>query len=151
MPRMDDDESTEIEQAALRLLACREHSRGELRRKLRPRSSDPGLLERVLDALEEQHALSDERFVEQYAESRRRKGFGPLRIRRELGEKGVDKDLVESWLQRNDQDWWEQLQRVACSKFGEGQPADFKERARRARFLEYRGFPPEQIRRFLWP
>lgn len=148
---MRDSESREIEQAALRLLAGREHSRAELRRKLMPRAGDPGLLDRVLDALEAQHALSDARFVEQYIEARRRKGFGPLRIRMELGERGVAGELVDASLDEQDPDWWERLQTLARNKFGAAEAADFKERAKRARFLEYRGFPAEQIRRFLWP
>ena len=148
---MDDSASREIEQAALRLLAGREHSRSELRRKLMSRAGDPSLLEQVLDALEAQHALSDVRFVEQYIDARRRKGFGPLRIRAELGERGVSGDLVETYLDEQDPVWWEQMRSVAKGKFGATEPVDMKERARRARFLEYRGFAAAQIRRFLWP
>ena len=139
-----------LEQAALRLLAGREHSRAELLRKLSPRTGEPALLEQVLDALERQGALSDARFVESYIDSRRRRGFGPRRIRRELGEKGVDRTLVGQLLDETDPDWDRALAEAARRKYGDRPPGDFRERARRARFLEYRGFAPERIRALLW-
>ena len=146
---MRNSERREVEQAALRLLACREHSRAELRRKLRIWTADEGLLEGVLDALEAKHALSEQRFVQTYIESRKRKGFGPVRIRMELREKGVDSNLVSDWLDENDPGWAEVLKQAARRKFGYEPPSDFRERAKQARFLEYRGFSPEWIRQFL--
>ena len=148
---MVDKRAQEVEQVALRLLAGREYSREELRRRLALRTSDGDLLDRLLDALEAQQLLSDARFAEQYIESRRRKGFGPIRIRSELAERGIDAELIASSLDERDPIWWKQLQAVANGKFGTGQSAEFKEQAKRARFLEYRGFSPAQIRRFLWP
>ena len=103
----------------------------------------------VLDVLETQHALSEQRFVQTYIESRKRKGFGPVRIRMELREKGVDSNLVSDWLDENDPDWDEVLIQAARRKFGSVPPSDFRERGKRARFLEYRGFSPERIRQFL--
>ena len=140
-----------LEQAALRLLAGREHSRAELRRKLAAREGAESLLDQVLDALEERGDLSDARFVESYIDSRRRRGFGPRRIRQELQEKGVSRDLIGDWLDEDDPAWDQALSEAARRKYGDRPPADFRERARRARFLEYRGFPPERIRALLWP
>jgi regulatory protein len=144
-----DAQMREIEQAALRLLASREHTRAELYRKLRSRAADEGLLERVLDALEAQRALSDQRFVETYIASRRRKGFGPVRIRMELREKGVANSLTSDWLDENDPEWDEVLKQTAQRKFGPTPPADLRELSKRTRFLEYRGFSPERIRLLL--
>ncbi len=133
----------------MRLLVVREHSRAELRRKLYSRVEDIARLDPVLDGLESRGYLSDERFTEQYVASRKRKGFGPTRIRLELRERGIESDLVESWLDERDEEWLQLLEEVSCRKFGSEQPVDFKERVKRARFLEYRGFPPEMIRRIL--
>lgn len=140
----------ELEQAALRLLAGREHTRAELRRKLSRRSDDPELLERVLDRLEAQDALSDRRFVESYIDARRRRGFGPRRVRQELQEKGAARQLVQAWLDEADPAWDEALAEAARRKYGDRPAEDFNERAKRARFLEYRGFAPERIRALLW-
>jgi regulatory protein len=140
-----------VEQAALRLLACREHFRAELRRKLTCRTCNPALIEPVLDTLEARNALSDRRFVEGYIESRVGRGFGPLRIRAELLEKGLDSDLVSRCLDAQDFHWEALLRETAARKFGPGPAAGRHEQAVRARFLEYRGYYPAHIRRYLWP
>jgi len=140
----------EIEQAAVRLLASREHTLVELRRKLAAKVQDGELLEQVLAGLQAQRLQSDERFVEQYIESRRRKGYGPVRIRHELQQRGVDAELIEAWLDEADDGWRALVQDVCRRKFGSARPSDFKARARQARFLEYRGFPVELIREVIW-
>ncbi len=140
----------ELEQAALRLLAGREHSRLELRGKLRSRGGDPEEVERLLCQLEEQGYLNDERFLEQYVEVRTRKGFGPLRIRAELQERGLDDALISEQLQENDPDWLELMRQAARRKFGDISFGDRRQQTKVARFLEYRGFPPSLIRSLLW-
>lgn len=148
--RSELSERAELEQAAIRLLAIREHSRVELRRKLRSRCEAPTLLEQVLDGLEQQDYLSDARFVEQYVSSRKLKGFGPVRIRQELQERGVASTLADPSTDPGDSEWLILMRQCCRRKFGDSLPADFRERARRARFLEYRGFPSELIRSLLW-
>ena len=90
----------------MRLLVHREHSREELRRKLQTRFADSAEIEPVLDVLEERGYLSDERFVEEYLKSRKRKGYGPLRIKAELRDRGVGRDLITRYLIENDADWY---------------------------------------------
>lgn len=140
----------ELEQAALRLLAGREHSRLELRGKLLSRGGDPEDAERLLDQLEAQGYLSDKRFLEQYVEVRIRRGFGPLRIRAELQERGLDDTLINEQLREGDIHWSEQMRDVARRKFGDIASDDRKQQTKIARFLEYRGFPPSLIRSLLW-
>jgi regulatory protein len=138
-----------IRHQALRLLAGREHSQVELERKLLARGYAAADLTGVLDALAKTGLLSDVRMAEAYVAGRLRKGFGPLRLRQELRERGLDNDLIDPCLDLSPSDWLEQMARVAAKKFGPGQATERKELARRARFLEYRGFPPELIGRFL--
>ncbi|WP_172838858.1 regulatory protein RecX [Solemya velesiana gill symbiont] len=134
----------------MRLLASREHTRAELKRKLGARAGDPELLDQVLNGLESQRLQSDSRFVEQYVESRKRKGYGPLRIRQELQQKGVSGDLVDEWLDERDAEWRDLLRDAEGRKYGASPVEEYKEKAKRARFLEYRGFPTDMIRDFLW-
>ncbi|MCW8847229.1 MAG: recombination regulator RecX, partial [Sedimenticola sp.] len=89
---------SELEQAAIRLLTNREHSRLELSRKLQSRCDDRNLLSEVLDDLERSGYLSDDRFTELYVNYRKQKGFGPIRIRQELQERGISTDLIYAWL-----------------------------------------------------
>ncbi len=134
----------------MRLLAGREHSRSELRSKLCARAFDPDSVDAVLDGLVASGLLSDARFAEQFVMSRRRRGLGPIRIRAELLQRGVDLPLIARWLDEDAEGWLDQLREVYHEKFGSTYSQDPQEIARRARFLQYRGFHREQVRRFLW-
>ncbi len=132
----------------MRLLTIREHSRTELRRKLCARSYPDNAVDQVLDELIYRRLLSDERFTEQYLASRQQRGFGPVRIRGELHERGVNSELISCYLKEHDECWMETLQLTHDKKFGTELPDSIKEKARRVRFLGYRGFTGEQIKRF---
>jgi len=105
----------------------------------------------VADALAAEGLLSDERFVEGLVRVRRSRGFGPLRIRQELQDKGAAPEMVERCVDMHSRDWLVELKRVRRKKFGERLPSSYAERARQARFLQYRGFSAEQIREALDP
>jgi regulatory protein len=143
------DPSAPIERLALKLLATREHSRRELARKLGARGFDPALVDGVMDRLIRAGALDESRLAEHYVAERSGKGFGPLRIRAELWEKGLAEDLFDPYLDALEADWPDYLAAAYERRFGPGQPVDRADYARRARFLEQRGFPPEMIRRYL--
>lgn len=135
----------------MRLLAAREHTRAELRRKLSARrEATPEAVEAVLDAFAARGLQSDARYVEQYLATRAARGYGPVRIRAELRERGVEGRLIDEWLDERDPAWGERLRAAAQKRFGAAAPADFRERARRARFLEQRGFGADLIRRALF-
>lgn len=136
----------DVRDAAIRLLARREHARRELVAKLRGRGFGAELIETVLDQLEGERLLSDARYAEVYVRSRIGSGHGPLRIRAELRERGIDEAFVERELAGQDPDWFALAARVRRRRFGDTVPEPFKERARQMRFLQYRGFDGEQIR-----
>jgi regulatory protein len=98
--------------------------------------------------LSRQRLQSDERFAEQYVNSRRQRGYGPLRIQAELREKGVDDGLIAANVDERNEGWMVCLRQVHDKKYGGTLPGNFKEQARRSRFLAYRGFAGEQIQRF---
>jgi regulatory protein len=74
-----------------------------------------------------------------------------VRIRRELQDRGVSEELVERAFEALDVDWSKAIAAVREKKFGRELPSDFKERSRQSRFLQYRGFSGEQIRRLFRP
>ena len=131
------------------LLARREHSRAELAAKLRARGADPVILETVLDALAAARLQSDTRYAEQYARQRAERGYGPLRITQELRQRGVAELQVDAALEQSGSDWTEQAAAVRIKRFGSALPQDIRDRAKQVRFLEYRGFTADQIRRVL--
>jgi regulatory protein len=127
------------------LLARREHGERELARKLAARGYAGEIVEATLADLVGQGLLSNSRYVESYVESRVQRGHGPLKIRAELRERGVDDSLIDDGLDAYAARWPELLEQVRAKKFGPARPADFTERSRQMRFLQQRGFTGEQI------
>ena len=129
----------DVQHSALTLLQRREHSVMELRRKLLQREFAADHVDAVLQSLREQGLQSDARYAECYLRSRAEKGYGPMRIRQELRQRGVNEDLIGQTLAVAEYDWSEQARKVLAKKFG--QPAeDFAEKAKQLKFLQYRGF-----------
>jgi regulatory protein len=132
---------------ALRLLCGRDHSRAELAQKLAP-SADGDTIAALLDRLEALDLLSDARFAHGYVRSRQAR-LGSRRLRMELKQKGVDEALIEAALaESTEADDTERARQVWQKKFGQA-PADAKEWARQARFLQSRGFGADIIHRIL--
>ncbi len=131
--------------AAMNLLARREHSRHELLEKL-GRRFDPDQLEAVLDRLQSDGLLSDRRFAEAYVRHRAQRGFGPVRIRQELRQRGVAAADVMQAFDENDINWLNVIAEVVTKKYGSEPASEMNDKARRQRFLHYRGFSSEQIR-----
>ena len=130
----------DIRAAAINLLARREYSRAEIWRKLSPRVEKSALLERVLDSLQEAGYQSDERFAEVFTRSRLGSGYGAMRVRQELRQKGIASELVEQALEVEEADGYTQALDACRRRFGEVPPDNPKEYARRMRFLVNRGF-----------
>jgi regulatory protein len=143
---MAEDPAVLIRRAALDLLARREHSKKELREKLARRFDDPELLDQQLDVLVEQNLQSDERFTESFVRFRSKKGQGPLRIVQELKQRGIAPDLQQLYVWEGEIDWQAVIAAVYLKKFGETGFVDCKDRAKKVRFLQYRGFDHDLIR-----
>jgi len=107
-------------------------------------------VESVLADLGRRGLVSDARMAEAYVAERLEKGFGPLRVRQELRRRGVADELIDPHLERAESEWLRRLASAHDRKFGARPAGDSKELGRRARFLEYRGFPSDLIGRFLF-
>lgn len=134
---------------AVGLLARREHSVKELATKLASRGVNSALIESVMCHLIDKRLQSDERFAEVYIRQRSLKGYGPVRIGVELRERGVDDGLISTQFHRavdeGEVDWFERAAAAYAKKYGGREIEDVKERAKRMRFLQYRGFSHEQV------
>lgn len=137
--------SRSISEVAVGLLARREHSRTELRRKLKKKGFDEDNINRVIEKLLANNLLSDERFTETYINMRRHKGYGPLRIEQELRERGVDAELAEQFLDRNNQEWRTVMRQQYSKKYGDEPAMEYADRARQAKYLQSRGFPLDWV------
>ena len=138
-----------VEVTAVRLLARREHSVEELRRKLFARGYSEPSVETVLAKLEAKRLVSDDRFVASFIHHHAQRGQGPVRIRAELRQQGIEALAIDVALDAADVDWVAQARQVHRRKFGASALRSAPERAKQARFLQYRGFSSDQIRAVL--
>ena len=134
---------------AVRLLSRREHSAFEIRNKLLKRDFDEEEITQTISELQEGGWLSDERFAEAYIRMRQLKGFGPIRISIELNERGVKESIVDDYLQAEDEGWQQTLERQYLKKYKNKSIADYNDKAKRIRFLQYRGFALDAIYRIV--
>ena len=155
---LDEDEAAQalaainpaaIRLAAMNLLARREHSRWELLRKLRRRFPDEQLLAAQLQRLADENLQSDERYAQSYAWQRSGRGYGPLRVRQEMRERGLSDDEIASAFEQVELDWFALAIDAFHKKFGEPGRVDIKEKARRCRFMQYRGFSAEHYQHLI--
>jgi regulatory protein len=138
------DTPEQLKARALRHLVRREHSRAELARKLAPHAGSPGALDEVLDLLLSKNQQSDRRYAEERVRVLSRK-YGAARIRDDLRAKGIAEDIVASVRAQGE---LERARAILERKYRV--PASTpEERARRARFLQGRGFGMEVILRLL--
>lgn len=128
------------------LLARREHSQFELRRKLKTKGYAENLIDDVLCDLTKENLQSDQRFAENYVSMRTKRGYGPLRITAELRERGIKDDIINQFTNKNDAQWDTEAILVREKKFGTAVPTSLKERVKQSKFLQYRGFNTQQIR-----
>ena len=127
----------------MRCLARREHSRAELARKLGRYAASPEILEGLLGELEGSKLLSNPRFAEMRVRVLSRK-YGAAKIRHDLKARGVDAELAERATAGLDD--LQKAREILARKYPD--PATTREeRARRARFLQSRGFSYDTIYR----
>lgn len=132
---------------AIRLLARREHTRAELANKLAAHGTQEEI-NAVIVELQACYLQSDARFAESYVRSQAPR-LGILRLRHNMLTKGLDRELVESLLVAADMpDDLVRARSLWSRRFG-AVPANPKEWARQARFLQARGFASDTVRRLL--
>ena len=157
---------------AIGLLAQREQSRAELRRKLlrieqqqerarrAAQAGDEGdappveeesetgesAVDALLDALAAAGYLDETRFVASRVHLRASR-FGAMRIQQELAQHGLKLDAEQHAALRETE--MERAREVWLQRFGAEPARDVAEQARQTRFLLARGFAPEVVRRLL--
>ncbi|MCB1716760.1 MAG: regulatory protein RecX [Candidatus Competibacteraceae bacterium] len=136
----------DIRDTALGLLARREHSRLELHHKLTRRGFDSAAVLQVLQQLVDDGWLDEQRYAEVYASARADKGYGPLRIQRELRERGIEDAIIDSVLAELADLWQTKLQQLCQRRLSP--PKNLADKAKQQRFLRQRGFTFAQINHY---
>jgi len=145
----------EAREAALRLLARREHSAVELETKLVGKGWPEDHVDQVIASLTEAGLQSDQRFAESFARQRAGRFYGPRRIRAELAQRGIDAGLANEALDALAIDFADLAAEFYRRKYGDHSEnsrgsddasLDFRERARRSQAMYRRGFESEHFR-----
>jgi len=89
--------------------------------------------------------VNDERYAHNYVAYHAARGQGPVRIAAELKGMGLAAPLIDVAL-ASAPDWRMLARQARSARFGPAPPADWPDKARQARFLQYRGFSADHIR-----
>jgi len=127
------------------LLARRDFTVRELCERLIQRGFEEATAAGAMAELVRDGVLDDGRYAQNYVAYHAGRGQGPLRIAAELRRSGLAADLIEAALETGP-DWSALARKVCRAKFGPQAPDSWTERARQARFLQYRGFSSDHIR-----
>ena len=130
--------------AALRLLARREFGSAELESRLREKGFGADVLADLIQELREERLLDDLRYATSYVRNHAGRGQGPRRIRMGLKEAQLPDALITEALE-SAPDFHAIARSLRVRRFGAELPADWPERARQSRFLQYRGFSNDHI------
>lgn len=147
----------------MNILARREHSAHELKRKAKEKllaqsQKTPALenfdyhtlndiAEDVILQLQDDGLQNDARFTDCYIRARSELLFGPVRIKSELYQKGISHSIIETQMQDSGVDWPWSLQ-LALDKKCHGNPAalELKEQQKLMSYLVRRGFDEHDVR-----
>jgi regulatory protein len=141
----------EARKKAMDYLARREYGQKELCARLVAAGFGEQTALSAVGQLTRDGLQDDRRYVESFIQSRVHQGKGPVRIRAELGQRGLDGALIEELLEASGEDWQALARSIRQRKFGTARPRDFREKARQMRFLQYRGFEQAQIQAAFGP
>ena len=131
---------------ALGLLVRREHSRKELKLKLRQGGYEGDESTAAIDRLGEQHYQDDDRFAESLVRSRIGQGYGPMRLRVELKSHGLNDTRIRELIDQAEVDWVALAAAQLRRRYTRSDTADYAERVKRSQFLLRRGFDAATVR-----
>ncbi|GAM08697.1 regulatory protein RecX [Geobacter sp. OR-1] len=132
-------------ESAIRILARRDHSKAEMKRKLIRNGFSPEVAEATISSLQEKGYLDDRRYAERWAAAALEGGrcYGP-RLRAELRQRGIDQATASEVISEltSGSDETETLRMLLRRRFPEFDPftADDREKRRIFGFLQRRGF-----------
>ena len=137
-----DADYAKAKKTAMNMLAMRDHSREELRKKLLKRDLMPEAVDELIVKLENSRLLNDEEFAHRFVRAQRenRKLYRAV-LKRELSKKGISAELAADAVAEVDGE--EELAReVAAKKAASTRRLDYAVRERRILgMLARRGFP----------
>ena len=140
-----EEESKNARRRAIRYLVYKDRSRNEIIRYLNGKKFSADAVDETLVFLESNDYINDEHFAMQYGRSRIvNKKIGRLRLGLELGDKGLERQIIEETLNSLYEEYDEKKIAMSCAKkklATYSSSNSEKDRRRIAKFLERKGFP----------
>lgn len=139
-------EADKLRSRALYWIAKKEYSISGLQEKLAQVCDDEIMIADLVEDFITRDWVNDQRYMASYIRLKTNAGLGWQRIKRELIQNGLKESDVNLFFEASDYDWYEQAVRTYQKKYGTQPCDDYKENAKRFRFMQYRGFTSEQIK-----
>jgi len=150
VPTEDSGDLAKARTAAVKLLARRDFASTELKQKLQAQGFEASVVDEAVGELTTAGILNDTRYAEQFVTHHAERGQGPVRITALLREQGLPDETIEAALAAGP-DWRARAREVRIRRFGLREPANWPEKAKQGRFLQYRGFSSDHIQAALGP
>ncbi|MFC4727017.1 regulatory protein RecX [Coralloluteibacterium thermophilus] len=125
---------------AIGLLARREHSRRELARKLVAKGVEPEAAREAVETLSGKGWQDDARFAQTLVRTRAAGGYGPLRVRMELEQHGVDTADIDAAMAEEVASWRAVAEDLVGRRFAVADLEDPVRRRKAVELLLRRGF-----------
>jgi len=140
-----EEESKTARRRAIRYLVYKDRSRNEIIRYLNGKKFSADAVDETLIFLESNDYINDDRFAMQFGRSRIvNKKIGRLRLGLELGNKGLERKIIEETLNSLYEEYDEKKIAMSCAKKKLATYSlsnNEKDRRRIAKFLDRKGFP----------
>jgi len=136
---------TEVLHAAVTYLSYREHAAKELIHKLQSKGFARDDILPIITYLQQNNYQSDQRYAESIIRNRVNKGYGQRYIEQALKQQGVSSEIINVELKNQQIDWYLQAELAYNKRFAYTTIKDDKDKAKRIRFMQNRGFSSEQI------
>lgn len=134
----------DVRNRALTLVAKREYNSHTLSTKLTQLGAPTDHIDTVLSDFIERRWIDETRYCELFIRAQLNKGHGLMRIKQEAQQKGIPSDVLNKELGTLEIDWF-QLAREAYNRRFLNKPiADIKDKQKRIRYIQYRGFSMEE-------
>lgn len=130
------------------LLKFRLRSEKEIRVRLKKKKFDQKIIEETVAFLKDQDFINDNYFAKAWLESRLKRPLGLRRIKEELRQKGIDKEIINSQISEIKKDYSEEeiVAEIAKARFNRLKNIEPQKAKRRLyAYLLRRGFSPEIV------
>ena len=135
---------------ALRYLSYQARTKREMERKLKTYELSQDIVEEVLSFLEAHKFIDDLAYAEKFAQSKIRAGYGKQRLKSDLFQKGIKRDVIDEVLQAvaEEEDTAQQVKEILERKIKSDDLKEFNETEKQKvlNFLGRRGFSYDEAK-----